>query len=78
MITEARGGDIHGLGSFFMPINPHFFRKRRAAAYNDERLLTSNKFPSPRELAILQQSLPTNDENEIRPNEAEESKEAHR
>ena len=56
MIMEARGGDIYGLNSFFMPVNHdhHFFRKRRAVAINsEERNMRNNKFPSPRELAFL-------------------------
>ena len=52
MITEARG-DILGFGSFFMPINPNFIRKRRAVAnQSDERPATNNKFPSASELAM--------------------------
>lgn len=49
---DARGEVLGDNGNFFMPVNPHFIRKRQAAGTED-RPSTNNKFPSASELALL-------------------------
>lgn len=55
MITEARG-EVMGFSNFFMPVNPHLIRKRRATAGSTP----NNKLPNASELAWLRSSMPDN------------------
>jgi len=48
-----------GFGNYFMPMNPHLIRKRRATAVSTP----SNKLPNASELAWMQSNMPENTAN---------------